>query len=380
LVLISIVLEPNFKDVSQAIKLISLVWIAVGSFFNNRRIIFFHASVIVIAYVFLLGFYRGITFFELLESGMRYLIPIIAVSYGFRIKAHNETVLIILLSFILLNDIYQLANWVINPLFNEQTNYSIYRATGFIGYFDLFGFINMMGLVIISQKNIFKLSHTTFLVLSLIFSIFLIWSLSLKMIIIFILYVLVFNRKLLLLVIPLVPLILVYKDRLIPAIQLRFNRYVLKPQSARSESYRVVKDYFSDFLLIGKGPGTFGGPISTRNQSALYEKYNFNWFGEQALSTTDTYYPHLIVELGVLFAMLYVVISLLLPIVLSKNSKTTFLIIMVISVNSIFSFALNALSYCLFSFMLIFILSDAKYNLESKNIVKVILTRFKFLN
>jgi hypothetical protein len=328
----------------------------------------------------LLGFYRGIAFFQLIESGLRYLIPIIAISYGFQIKAQKKTVLIILLSFILLNDIYQLANWLINPILNQQSNYSIYRATGFIGYFDLFGFINMMGLIIIGQKNILKLPRFMFLVLSLVFSVFLIWSLSLKMIIIFSLYVLIFNRKLLVLIIPVLPLILINKDRLIPAIQLRFNRYVLRPQSARSESYRVVNDYFSDFFLIGKGPGTFGGPISTRNQSALYDKYNFNWFGEQALSTTDTYYPHLIVELGVLFAMLYLLVSLLLPIVLSKSSKITFLIIMVISVNSIFSFALNALSYCLFSVMLIFILSDAKYNLESKKILNAVLTRLKFLN
>lgn len=380
LVLVSVIIDSYSKEISQIIKIIALLWILASNLIFNRNFIFFSLTIVVAAFILFLGMYRQIELMQLIESGIRYLTPIIVITYGFQLKIYRKTVLIILLTFVLLNNFYQLFNWLIASFFNDNIGFKIKRAVGFVGYFDFFGFINIIGLFIINQKETLKLKKSLFLLLSSVFSIFLLWSLSLKMIVIYLIYVLFFNRKLLLFTLPVLPFVFVYKDRLISAVTLRLNRYVIKPQSARSESYRVLFEYFNDFLIIGQGPGTFGGPASSKYESVLYDKYNFKWFGEQAMSTTDTYYPHLFVELGIPFGLLYLFFILILPLISIQKNYTSVLIIFTISINSVFSFALNSLSYCIFSFMLIFILSNVKFELENKKIISAISERFGIKN
>ncbi|MBY4728054.1 MULTISPECIES: hypothetical protein [Burkholderia] len=80
--------------------------------------------------------------------------------------------------------------------------------------------------------------------------------------------------------------------------------YVVAGNSARAESYRVMVESILDGNLLGEGLGSFGGPASVRFSSPLYQAYHFDWYGLGGLlKTTDTFYPHLFVEMGVFGAI-----------------------------------------------------------------------------
>jgi len=80
--------------------------------------------------------------------------------------------------------------------------------------------------------------------------------------------------------------------------------YVVAGNSARAESYRVMVESILNGNLLGEGLGSFGGPASVRFSSPLYQSYHFDWYGLGGLlKTTDTFYPHLFVEMGVFGAI-----------------------------------------------------------------------------
>jgi hypothetical protein len=77
--------------------------------------------------------------------------------------------------------------------------------------------------------------------------------------------------------------------------------YITNGNSARADSYRVMTESLLKGNFLGEGLGTFGGPASVKYHSPLYSYYHFNWYGlGDILKTTDTFYPHLFVELGLI--------------------------------------------------------------------------------
>jgi len=366
LVLVSILLESSYFEVSRLIKLAAVVIIIANVIILKTRNIHVFLSVFFIVYMLFLIVYNDIFFRQGLEDGIRYLFPLITLVYSLQLKEHKKEVILILIAFVFINDLYQLLSWLLNPVFSEKATYKLYRAKGLVGFFDFFGFINMVALILINEFKIDQLEKKGKTVLNIILALFLIWSLSLKMIVIFILYCAILNRKLIIAFLLALPLTFVYKNNLWSSVQLRINRYLVDLNSARNESYRVVKNYYNEFLFIGKGPGTFGGPASKEYQSKLYEVYNFNWYGEPNLSTTDTYYPHLLVEYGIFFGICYLIAILVLPIIFLKKKKIGIIIILILSINSIFSFALNSISYCFFSLILIYLSSEIMEIYEKK--------------
>lgn len=352
LVLIAIPIEPYFIDVSRIIKLIALLIIFVNTIVLKQRNIFVYFSLLLITYLVFLIFYNTININQGVEDGIRYLFPLAALIYSFQLKKLNKIVFKILLGYILLNDFFQLINDIIYMFSAKEIDFV--RASGFVGFFDLFGFINLIGLVILNELEGFKTSKYN-LYFKIVFSVFALWSLSLKIFVLFLIYVAFKNRKLLLATLLLCLILLFTKNTSVEnAILLRIDRYLINKESARNESYRVVLDNFNDFFIKGTGPGTFGGPASTKYNSPLYEKYNFNWYGE-SLATTDTYYPHLFVELGILFGFLYLLVLFGAPILISQNKTFVVVIVLILALNSVFSFALNSINYCFFSLILVFI-------------------------
>ncbi|AOI84505.1 hypothetical protein [Burkholderia cepacia] len=80
--------------------------------------------------------------------------------------------------------------------------------------------------------------------------------------------------------------------------------YVVAGNSARAESYRVMFESIRNGNLLGEGLGSFGGPASVKFSSPLYQLYHFDWYGLGGLlKTTDTFYPHLFVEMGAFGAL-----------------------------------------------------------------------------
>lgn len=87
--------------------------------------------------------------------------------------------------------------------------------------------------------------------------------------------------------------------------------YVVAGNSARAESYRVMFESIGNGNLLGEGLGSFGGPASVKFSSPLYQLYHFDWYGLGGLlKTTDTFYPHLFVEMGVFGALAWLVFVL----------------------------------------------------------------------
>lgn len=87
--------------------------------------------------------------------------------------------------------------------------------------------------------------------------------------------------------------------------------YVVAGNSARAESYRVMFESIRNGHLLGEGLGSFGGPASVKFSSPLYQLYHFDWYGLGGLlKTTDTFYPHLFVEMGVFGAIAWLVFVL----------------------------------------------------------------------
>lgn len=123
----------------------------------------------------------------------------------------------------------------------------------------------------------------------------------------------------------------------------KIDVYIVVGNSARFESYRVMYEYLSKFKFLGEGLGSFGGPASTSYNSPIYYKYNFNWFYTPNMTTTDTYYPHLFVELGWIGGILFLLL-LFLPILKSNNKQAKKLNLFILSAflfESLFSFGLN---------------------------------------
>lgn len=141
----------------------------------------------------------------------------------------------------------------------------------------------------------------------------------------------------------------------------KIDFYIIYGDSARFESYRVMFDYILDGNLLGAGLGTFGGPSSITYYSPLYQEYNFFWFNAQSMNTTDTFYPHIFVELGLVFGLIYF-IQYLSPLFFAiKNKKYVsecLLVLFFILFDSLFSFSLKNVTCLMCGPMLLFGLSE----------------------
>jgi hypothetical protein len=362
--LVAITVTTTNKEFGAVLKLIGIFAAAILIIARTRRTVFFMGLVVLLVYLSVLTVYRNIGISQAIEDGIRYTFPLFFMLYGLSVYNLKKLALLIILVFVGLNDLYQIGSFLLFWISNGWDDFNISRATGFVEFFDYFGFINLIAMVILNHTKTIRLGQKILFVLSSFCIFFVLWSLSLKMVVLQVLYILIFNRRFIFMFIPFIPVALVFQKNLLSAVKLRFDRYILNPASARTESYRVVKDYFMDFILIGRGPGTFGGPASTKYQSNLYTEYKFNWYGEHAMATTDTYYPHLFVELGIIFGLAYLVFCCVIPLLKSKDRTPVFLILIIILINSVFSFGFNSLPYCLFSFFLIFIVTKSKETLQ----------------
>ena len=64
-------------------------------------------------------------------------------------------------------------------------------------------------------------------------------------------------------------------------------------------------EIFSDHILIGTGPGTYGGWVSINySLSPIYKEYGIILLG---LSSIDMFWPHFLVEVGLLGLCIWIV-------------------------------------------------------------------------
>lgn len=373
IIFISEILLPIVPSVSSIFKAVAVLYMFTYTFMGLK----FHRSFMLLFGLFLPFFVYGIFHsFNLnaaLSEGFRYLFPIATLLYSYSIRRHFKLLLSAFIVFVLINDFYQIVNYVNwlrgvtqwfystdlygNRYYNASSG--IIRATGIVGFFGLFGFINLIAFFLVRQYYNGKhkvLLQTIFLV-----SLFLSFSyktIGTLLVLLFIQYknkIKFFQVIGILFVIALVaiPKVLTSMGE---SIVLRVEQYITEGDSARAESYRVM---FSEILepnLFGTGIGSFGGPASVTYNSPVYSKHQFNWFDFPDLPTTDTFFPHLIVEMGIIGGFMYLLL-LFAPLALpwSRNKfQMVVVIYLALFFDALFSYALNNIAFLMVSIVFLY--------------------------
>jgi hypothetical protein len=317
-----------------------------------------------------------------IDDGIRYLFPIVTLFYSYSIKKHFKILLYFIIAFVLINFITQLFNyyyWLQGEIqwfyYTTKDGFryvnksaGIIRATGTVVFFGFFGFFNMIAFFVINK--FYKGKYKNILLGITLFG--LLGSISFKALGAFLLVLAIYYYKkvykiagyLLLL---LIGIYFTYPSKInlfVENLVLRIQLYITTGNSARSESYRTMFNEFANFNFFGRGVGVFGGPASTKYNSPFYDEINFNWYDTAwlNLSTTDTYLPHLFVELGIIGGVMYFLV-LITPLIKNKINKKMILVLVIyfcLFFDMLFSFSLNNLEYLFFS--LIFVYPILNYN------------------
>lgn len=337
---------------------------------------------------FIFSFFNSFSSAAAMEEGVRYIFPIAILVYGYYIRSNLKLLVNSLVVFMVLNFVYQISNYVNYYIFDVDSQWfylhhyaekidrhfykpatvgGIMRATGLVGFFAAFGILNFVTYWL--SMYYYNGKYKKIILLISFLGVFL--SLSFKAIGFFILTLLIkfWYRIKYLLVLPIILLgsyLLIgdeNRQTISQAITARLDFYITEGNSARSESYRVMFNEIKSFNMVGEGLGSFGGPASTKYNSPFYEKVNFNWYGLNNLDTTDTYFPHLFVEMGILGGLSYLFL-ILSPIIIKKrlnlkNAKILLILYGLLFIDSVFSYSLNNLA--ILSMTLLFVYPILKY-------------------
>jgi hypothetical protein len=373
-VFVSDILQFTQKDLSGNVKFLSFL-LMLGVVVTKGKI---YSKLILLTFIFLPIFlYHYFISFSIeaaTEEGIRYFFPIMVLFYGYTLRKDFHVLLYFFLFFTIFNDLWQIINYInwtrgIDQWFYYRTKdgivfynkiSGILRATGILGFFGTFGFLNLITFYLVKHYYSGKLK--TWILTIIVVSLFL--SFSYKAIGSFLIILfLTYKNKLKFVTTTACLLTLSFAVEPIKTLNffenavVRLKLYVFEGNSARAESYRVM---FSKSGLLGRGVGSFGGPSSTKFNSPLYDEFNFNWFETGYLATTDTYFPHLFIEIGVIGTLVYllIIISPILKRTFFKREWTMICIIYFsLFFDSLFSYSLNNLSYLILSLSLVYAIS-----------------------
>jgi len=364
LIFISEVMMHLNPPLAPVLKVCAVIYMLIYAFFGNT----FHT-----AFIFFLVFFIPIFFYGIIHSfnlsagiseGVRYLFPVSILMYSFAIRTRFRLLICAFIIFVLINDFWQIINYINwirgeiqwfylkdlygNPKYNMSSG--ILRATGIVAFFGLFGFMNLIAFFI--TRKYYNGKKKKLLLAIFIISLFL--SFSYKSIGTF-LVLLFIQHKNKLRFFQVIGSLFVVLFLIMPkllksmgeSVVFRVEQYITKGDSARAESYRVMFDDLADFNLFGRGIGSFGGPSSVTYNSPVYPDTNFNWYYTIDLKTTDTFFPHLFVEVGFIGGLLYLLI--ILSPIFFRWPKDKFEIVVVIYVSlfldALFSYSLNNIAF-----------------------------------
>lgn len=376
--------NTSFSVITGASKMLAFFYMIIYVFFHqklNINLIVFTS--LFIPFLIYAVFNNPYNQQAAIDDGIRYLFPVVTLFYSYSIKDYFPLLLKFIVFFVLLNFVVQLSNylfWLMGA--KDQWFYytlgggkrwvnktaGLIRATGTVVFFSLFGFLNLVFFFIIHKYYDKKYK----VVLLLICALGLFLSFSYKGIGAFVVVLIFYYYKQLIKVFfyAVIALVLVYItmpskiNSFVHDISLRMSLYVTEGNSARSESYRVMFDEIKSGNWLGKGSGVFGGPASTEYNSPYYNEINFNWYETKwlKLSTTDTYPPHVFVELGIIGAFFYFLLlfSPLYKTRINSNYKMVLVIYFCLMTDMLVSFSLNNLEYLFCS--LVFVYPILYYN------------------
>ncbi|WP_430812588.1 MULTISPECIES: hypothetical protein [unclassified Carboxylicivirga] len=382
LIIVGECITPVSNLVGVIFKNISILLALVIIIFSKQK----HSNVVLfyILNIFLItGVIISFSLPAALISYYKYLFPFIFLYYGYTIKDSNKLISVLFV-FSIINNLSQVGIYILWLLgyslwfFNVTDSgiaYSnsfmgVLRGTGLLVFFGAYGFFNLVVFFIAYFYNSNSKLRKWALVLSLLGVIF---SFSMKAYVVFILLLILFykNRKIIFTTFLSISIILALFfvsvfEEFSNQIMLRLMLYIVDGDSVRAESYRVMFNEVANLNFVGQGLGAFGGAESRAFNSPFYNEVNFNWFSTPHLATTDTYYPHLFVEVGLIGAIFYLMV-LCLPLLtkihlMKKNSvKVVCAIYIAILFDSLWSFGLNNLIYASLSLTFIYPILRCKY-------------------
>jgi hypothetical protein len=388
LIIISGIVSFSNSSIGSILKLSAVCYMVVYVLLYakfNAKLLF---SFIIFIPFFVFHIYISFNLNAALEEGIRYLFPIIILFYSYSIRKHWRLLIGFVIVFAIVNNFYQIIiyiNWLrdVNKqwFYNRVGNTDIYyynkslgviRGVGLIGFFAAYGFLNLIAFFLCKQfyNGKYKLLLLSSFVLGIAMSI------SFKSIGMFLFLLFLLSKQKSKIIIGLITVSLLFiiafpakVKNITEQFSYRVETYVTEGNSARGESYRVMLEEFSEFNFLGKGVGSFGGDASTKYNSPLYEEKNFNWYNTIYLKTTDTYFPHLFVELGIISGLLYLLILFTPLLKLKYKQSILFLLFGIyfsLFFDSLFSFALNSLIYLIFSLALIFPILYYEENIDAR--------------
>ncbi|WP_144148434.1 hypothetical protein [Paraburkholderia sp. BCC1884] len=300
---------------SQIVKIVAFGLLSLAIFIRPR----FHRLIVLVApllFLLWIGHVRAFNADAGTEEFLRFLFPIVITIALFAYRDRLDAVLNMFFLVVISNDLFQcyfyLAYLAGMPLLLPiRIDSGLFlRAQGWMGFFSEFSFINFCAFVLCRQYRPTKRS----LAMSWLFVLFALLGFSFKMFATLAIYPLIARR-----VSPRVWAMAGvavgigvwiiangYLDSLFSVAAAKISFYIVEGNSARAESYRVMVESLAKGNFLGEGLGSFGGPASVKYGSPLYGAYHFNWYGlGDLLKTTDTFYPHLFVETGLLGALIW---------------------------------------------------------------------------
>ncbi len=358
------------KPLSTQLKLLAVIYMIVYIVLHKIN---FNLLIISLLFLVFLGanMVNPYNWNAALEEGVRYLFPIVALMFGYAIRKHARILVRLFVYFVIINDLWQVINYInwlrdVDQWFYYHTwngipyynaTMGIIRATGLVVFFSLFGFINAVAYFLI--KYYYEGRYRKLFMWITFISVFISFSYKTIGAFLFLLFLSARNKLKILsgIVLGLVMLTIIFPEKsseIVQDLALRIKFYVTEGNSARSESYRMMFKHTK--LFLGEGVGTFGGAASTKYHSPVYEKFHFNWYETTWITTTDTYYPHLFVELGLLAAFIYLLL-IVYPLINRmpvKRLRVVYYIYFLLFVEALLTFALNHLGYVMSSLALVY--------------------------
>lgn len=370
------IFQTTFKEITSVSKVLAFGYMLIYISYSRKVNMKLFLSTLLFLPFLIYGIFNSWSFKAGLSDGIRYLFPIVVLFYSYSIKEHFGILLKFIVFFVVLNFLVQMLNyfnWIrgveqwfyyktVDGLVYYNQTAGIIRATGTVVFFGFLGFMNLVAFFII--KTFYQRRFKNVLLGITLFMLFA--SVSFKALGAFVILILLYYYKKIYKLIVSTLLLLVGAYILFPetvneffqSLLLRISLYITEGNSARSESYRVMFNEIGNFNLLGEGIGVFGGPASTAYESWFYKKIGFNWYDTEwlNLTTTDTYPPHLFVELGILGGLVYLLV-LVIPLLRKKINKRYLLVFAIyfcLFFDMLFSFSLNNLDYLMFSLVLVY--------------------------
>jgi hypothetical protein len=344
---------------------IAVVFLIKNSF-NNLKTITINVLIVIL---FLFGLLSGIvnknplltTFLGVIWVFKSLVALYVGYNLAFNDKQRNS-VLRLLYKISLLTALFtgiQILYGPLNPFFNGVFNPFgfVLTSSGLNGFMDnpnkngfmlLFGFLY----VLISKVKYGRLLAAIFII-----EIFFVQSRQIIIVLVLILlYYFITIRKnhvqVLVIFLGLVMGVLLFKDSLFHRFAHEIPRILDTGNYFRVKALKIGFDVLKDNMLVGSGPGTFGGIVAHLTNSPVHENYNLfeHWSAYKNLDivpvTIDMYWPHLFVEIGVIgmviFMALYIKIHEKLKERSNESSNFIRILFIVVCVMGFFSMSLES--------------------------------------